>query len=64
MNDEILGLAAMARRLGVTKHWLRVEADAGRVPALRAGSRFLFNPKAVEEILAAQAKQRGSSHED
>ena len=55
MSDEILSLARMARRLGVTSTWLRAEADAGRVPSLRAGSRYLFAPTAVELVLAERA---------
>lgn len=53
--DELLTLPRMARRLGVTVGWLRAEAEAGRVPHLRAGKRFLFNPAAVQQVLAARA---------
>lgn len=52
---ELLTLARMARRLGVAQEWLRTEADAGRVPCLKAGKRYLFNSVAVAETLAAQA---------
>ena len=55
MSDDVLSLARMARRLGVTCTWLRSEADAGRVPSLRAGNRYLFSPQAVEAVLAARA---------
>lgn len=55
--DEVLTLPRMARRLGVTARWLRAEAEAGRVPCLRAGTRFLFNPVAVQEALARRAGQ-------
>jgi len=47
----------MARRLGVTQKWMRAEAEAGRIPCLRAGRRFLFNPAAVEQAFAARAAQ-------
>jgi hypothetical protein len=47
----------MARRLGVTQTWLRSETDAGRVPCLRAGRRYLFAAAAVESILADRAAQ-------
>ena len=40
-------VARMARKLGVTQAWLKGEAESGRVPCLRAGSRFLFSPDAV-----------------
>ncbi len=55
MTDRILSLPRMARRLGVTQAWLRREAQASRVPALQAGSRFLFEPEAVEESVAQRA---------
>jgi excisionase family DNA binding protein len=53
--SELLSLARMARRLGVTQDWLRSEADAGRVPCLKAGKRYLFNAAAVQDALAAKA---------
>ena len=56
-NHALLPLGPMARRLHVTTAWLRSEAEAGRVPCLRAGSRFLFNPDAVERALADRAAQ-------
>jgi excisionase family DNA binding protein len=54
-NPNLLALSRMARRLGVTAGWLRDEAAAGRVPALRAGKRYLFSPEAVERVLATRA---------
>ena len=57
MNSEsvLVPLNQMARRLRVTVTWLRAEADAGRVPCLRAGNRYLFSPEAVERVLAERA---------
>ena len=52
---ELLSLSRLARRLGVTQDWLRDQADAGKVPCLRAGKRYLFNVVAVQEALAVQA---------
>jgi hypothetical protein len=54
---QILSLGRMARRLGVTQTWLRAEADADRVPSLRAGNRLLFAPEAVEAALAERARE-------
>jgi hypothetical protein len=54
---ELLSLPRMARRLGVTQDWLRSEADAGRVPCLKAGKRYLFNAAAVAETLATKAAE-------
>jgi hypothetical protein len=59
MPEQLLNLASMARVLGVPKQWLRDEADAERVPCLRAGDRYLFAPSAVERVLAERAAQSG-----
>jgi hypothetical protein len=55
--NEILSLPRMARRLGVTQQWLRQQADAGKVPCLKACKRYLFNPDAVEQAVAAKAAE-------
>jgi len=47
----------MARLLKVSAGWLKAEADAGRVPSLRAGRSYLFAPGAVEKALAERAAQ-------
>lgn len=53
--SDLLSLSRMARRLGVTQQWLRDQADAGKIPCLKAGNRYLFNPVAVQETLATKA---------
>lgn len=55
--SELLTDSQMARKLRVTVRWLRGEADAGRVPALKAERRYLFNPDAVVRALAARARE-------
>ncbi|MCO6436710.1 MAG: hypothetical protein J5J06_06445 [Phycisphaerae bacterium] len=55
---RLLPLGNMARRLRVTATWLRAEAEAGRLPALRADKRFLFVPELVEAVLAERAAAR------
>ena len=57
-RDELLPLFAMARALRVTQGWLKSEAEAGRVPALKAGNRFLFSRAAAERALLEQAGSR------
>jgi hypothetical protein len=52
---EVLSLHRAARRIGVTSRWLRAEADAGRVPCLRAGNRYLFDLEAVGRELSRRA---------
>jgi len=53
--SELLPLAKMARRLGVTANWLKGQADADFIPHLKAGNRYLFNSQAVIEVLAVAA---------
>ena len=54
---ELFSLSRTARRLGVTQQWLRQQADAGTIPCLRAGNRYLFNLEAVQDSLAAKAAE-------
>ncbi len=61
--SDLLSLSRMARRIGVTQQWLRDQADAGKIPCLKAENRYLFNPVAVQDSLAAKAartRQGGS----
>jgi hypothetical protein len=46
----------MARRVRVPVRWLRDEAEAGRIPHLRAGKVFLFDPPTVEAVLLERAR--------
>lgn len=53
MHDEkLLSLAELAGRTGLPAAWLRREADAGRIPCIRAGRRRMFNVSAVLKVLA------------
>lgn len=47
----------LARRLRVRAAWLRSEADAGRLPHVKAGDRYLFDPELVERLLLERARQ-------
>ena len=62
--SDLFCLSRMARRLGVTQTWLREQADAGKVPCLKAGERYLFNPVAVQESLAARAGRMRQGESD
>jgi len=55
--SELLSLPRAARRLGVPAKWLRERADAGKVPCLRAGARYLFDLDSVSQELAKQAAE-------
>lgn len=58
--SNLLTLSRMARQLGVPQRWLRDEANCDRVPCLRAGNRYLFNPQAVIDSLAVRAARRAA----
>jgi len=62
--NELVSLARMARRLGVTQRWLRDQTDAGRVPCLRAGRRLLYVPVAVQDALAELAVRQKEVRRD
>ena len=62
--SELLSLSRLSRRLGVTQQWLRDQADAGKIPCLKAGNRYLFNPVAVQENLAAKAERTQQGGDD
>lgn len=58
---ELLTDSQMARILRVSLRWLRAEAEAGRIPAVKAERRFLFNRTAVERTLTDRAAQERST---
>jgi len=52
---ELLPLRRMAAQVGVPSVWLKEQAEAGNVPGLRAGNRWLFVPEAVTDAVKAMA---------
>jgi hypothetical protein len=56
METRLLPLNIVARRLRVPVRWLRAEAEAGRVPSLRAENAILCDPAAVETALLERAR--------
>ncbi len=54
-KNQLLRLSGLSRRLGLPVRWLRLEAEAGRLPHLNAGGTLLFDPDAVEEALRNRA---------
>ncbi len=54
-QPQVVTLDKLAKRLRLSKRWLRTEAIAGRIPSLRIGSRRIFNPDAVEAAIAERA---------
>ena len=65
MEDKLLRVGPMARRLRVPVKWLREEAEGGSIPHLKVGSVLLFDPEAVEQALLERARgiARGPGHE-
>jgi hypothetical protein len=60
MSDStatVLPLGVTARLLHVPAWWLRSEAEAGRIPHLRAGKVLLFDPDLVERLLIERARK-------
>ena len=54
-DRKLLRTDSMARRLRVPSRWLHAEAEAGRIPSLKAGRFFLFDPETVEKVLLDRA---------
>jgi hypothetical protein len=56
LTTRLVPLNVVARRLHLPVRWLRAEAEAGRIPALRAEKQFLCDQEAVEESLLKRAR--------
>lgn len=54
-GESLKSLRRMAAQVGVPSKWLKAEAEAGRVPGLCAGNRWLFVPSVVVPVIAAMA---------
>lgn len=56
--------ASAAQRLGVPAAWLRREAHAGRIPALRAGRRWFVHLERTRDKLAnfAEGQEGGAAN--
>ena len=55
-EPRLLTTGPMARRLRVPVRWLKAEAEAERVPHLKADTVLLFEPDAVERVLVERAR--------
>jgi excisionase family DNA binding protein len=60
-TETFLPPESTADRLGVPVAWLRREAQAGRIPHLKAGRRILFNPELVERVLLERTAGKEAS---
>lgn len=54
-SGALVSLQKMARDLGVPVRWLRDQAEAGNVPGLRAGNRWLFVPDIATAAVRSMA---------
>lgn len=61
--NELITLSELARRLRVSKRWLREEAASGRLPSIAAGAQHLFNLRVVERLLAERAASPAKEQE-
>ena len=59
-EPKFVSLTAAAAVLGLPSAWLKREAEAKRVPSVRAGRRRLFNVEAVEAALLQRAAKAES----
>lgn len=55
--SQLVPLGVIANRLRVPVSWLRTEAEAGRIPHLRAGRAILFDVDTVIAILIQRARE-------
>ncbi|MEE9476798.1 MAG: hypothetical protein V3V71_09100 [Roseateles sp.] len=55
----LMNVEQTAEALGVTEHWLRKQAQDGKVPCIDVeDGQFLFHAGSVEKVLAAQLAQK------
>jgi len=50
-------IRSAARALGVPLAWLRNEAENGRIPAVRAGRRWLVPLERIQQLLHERAER-------
>jgi hypothetical protein len=60
-QSKLLPIGPTARRFRIPVKWLRSEAEAGRVPSLKAGRAILFDPEAVEAVLLERARHSATT---
>jgi hypothetical protein len=57
ISSRLLPINIVARRLRLPVRWLKAEAEAGRIPSLRAEKAILCDLQAVEAALLERARQ-------
>lgn len=61
IESELVPIEVLARKLQLSKAFLKNETRAGRIPCLRAGNRTRYNPASVVAALALQASGTSGS---
>ncbi len=61
---QYVTLTAISRSTGLPASWLKAEAEAGRLPALRVGTRFRFHVESVEAALRDRARCNSPEADD
>lgn len=56
-DSDLWSLWDISQHFNLCADWIRSEAQAGRLPHLKAGRRLLFSRSAVEKALAERAAQ-------
>ena len=55
VSETFQPVRLVASKVGVPAAWLRAEAEAGRLPHLRAGRQILVAPEQIEKALLERA---------
>jgi excisionase family DNA binding protein len=58
MTPSFITVEDLAAVTGLPRAWLRAEADAGRLPCVRAGRRRMFDLDAVVRELNSRAERK------
>ena len=56
MDTQFEPLKIAASKIGIPASWLKSEAEAARLPAIRVGKRLLFNVEQVKRALLEKAE--------
>ena len=63
-ETTLVSLPGLARHFNLPAPWLKAETEAGRLPHLRAGDRYLFDPALVEQVLLERVRARGPGDDE
>jgi hypothetical protein len=56
VSERLVTARQLAGRLRVPATWIKQEAEAGRIPCIRAGREYLFDAETVAAMLLERAK--------